>query len=431
MGKSQYLIICLDFGFFKDCRYSLKKGYIYEIYRIIKMNQKTAKLTTFYAATGHLFMHMFAAFYFVIVLAIEDDWQFSYDELINLWFLGSLLVGLGAIPSGWLSDRWSRSGMMAIMFIGLGLASISCGLSANKFHLLISLSILGLFCSIYHPAGIAWVVNSSKATGRALGFNNIFGGVGIGIGALSSGIIIDYLNWQMAFIIPGIVSIFFGVLLTWHIISKSIPIKNITSEKFKENPPKGDYLKIIIIMLISITCMGFIFQILQTSIPKVIDIRLSESLNLDTAKIGIAVSSIYIISGLMNYIGGILADKYSEKIIYVSGIFGQAVLLFIVASTSNYLLIIFALMTVAFNSSILPAENVLLAKFSPEKYQGLVYGIKFIVSFAIAPVAVLLISKSYEITNEFIYLYMGGGFIMILVFMMAISLPYSQESKAI
>ena len=80
-------------------------------------------------------------------------------------------------------------------------------------------------------------------------------------------------------------------------------------------------------MLISITCMGFIFQILQTSIPKVIDIRLSESLNLDTAKIGMAVSSIYIVSGLMNYIGGILADKYSEKMIYVSGILGQAILL--------------------------------------------------------------------------------------------------------
>ena len=191
------------------------------------------------------------------------------------------------------------------------------------------------------------------------------------------------------------------------------------------------YLKIIIIMLISITCMGFIFQILQTSIPKVIDIRLSESLNLDTAKIGMAVSSIYIVSGLMNYIGGILADKYSEKMIYVSGILGQAILLFVVASTSNHLLIIFALMTVAFNSSILPAENVLLAKFSPEKYQGLVYGIKFIVSFAIAPIAVLLISKSYEMTSEFIYLYMGSGFIMILVFMMAISLPYTREPKTI
>ena len=90
------------------------------------MNDKTEKsnLVTFYAATGHLMMHMFAAFYFVIVLAIEDDWNFSYDELINLWLLGSLLVGLGSIPAGWLSDRWSRSGMLAIMFIGLGISSI-------------------------------------------------------------------------------------------------------------------------------------------------------------------------------------------------------------------------------------------------------------------------------------------------------------------
>ena len=71
------------------------------------MSQYTAKLTTFYAVIGHLIMHMFASFYFVIVLAIEDDWRLSYDELLNLWFLGSLLVGLGAIPAGWLSDRWS------------------------------------------------------------------------------------------------------------------------------------------------------------------------------------------------------------------------------------------------------------------------------------------------------------------------------------
>ena len=79
--------------------------------------ENDSKLTVTYAALGHLLMHMFAAFYFVIVLAIEDDWKLSYDELLNLWFLGSLLVGLGALPAGWISDRWSRSGMIAIMFI--------------------------------------------------------------------------------------------------------------------------------------------------------------------------------------------------------------------------------------------------------------------------------------------------------------------------
>ena len=76
-------------------------------------------------------MHMFAAFYFVIVLTIEKEWNISYDQLIRLWSLGALFIGLGAIPFGWLSDRWSRSGTMTIMFLGMGLSSINIFL--NKF----------------------------------------------------------------------------------------------------------------------------------------------------------------------------------------------------------------------------------------------------------------------------------------------------------
>lgn len=48
------------------------------------MSVSQSKLPTFYAAVGELFMHMFAAICFVIVLEIEADWQFSYDELIDL-----------------------------------------------------------------------------------------------------------------------------------------------------------------------------------------------------------------------------------------------------------------------------------------------------------------------------------------------------------
>jgi len=60
-------------------------------------------------------------------------------------------------------------------------------------------------------------------------------------------------------------------------------------------------LKIAIIMLVSITCLSFVYQILQTSLPKAIDIRLSNSLNLSTSEIGYIVAAIYIVSGLMNY----------------------------------------------------------------------------------------------------------------------------------
>ena len=385
--------------------------------------ENDSKLTVTYAALGHLLMHMFAAFYFVIVLAIEDDWKLSYDELLNLWFLGSLLVGLGALPAGWISDRWSRSGMIAIMFIGLGTSSLLCGLSGNKVSLFISLSLLGLFCAIYHPAGISWVVNTSKETGKALGFNNIFGGVGIGLGAFFAGVLIEQFNWQAAFMLPGLISLVVGLSLTYHLKSGKISLKNISSEQFKDNPEKNQMLKIAIIMLLSITCLSFVYQILQTSLPKAIDIRLTDSLDLSTSDIGYIVAAIYIVSGLMNYVGGILTDKYSEKLIYAIGIVGQGLLLLLIVSLSNYWLIAISLAIVAFNSSILPAENLLLAKFSPEKYQSLVYGIKFIVSFTVGPIALIMISRSYDLTGEFGVLYLAFGFVMIIMFLIVLTLP--------
>ena len=152
-------------------------------------------------------MHMFAAFYFVIVLTIEKEWNISYDQLIRLWSLGALLIGLGAIPFGWLSDKWSRSGTMTIMFIGMGLASILCGLSTSVSFLFFSLSLLGLFCSIYHPVGIPWVIHAANKQGRALGVNGIFGGIGIGSGAFVAGTLTELLNWQLAFILPGVISV--------------------------------------------------------------------------------------------------------------------------------------------------------------------------------------------------------------------------------
>ena len=385
--------------------------------------ENDSKLTVTYAALGHLLMHMFAAFYFVIVLAIEDDWKLSYDELLNLWFLGSLLVGLGALPAGWISDRWSRSGMIAIMFIGLGISSLLCGLSGNKVSLFISLSLLGLFCAIYHPAGISWVVNTSKETGKALGFNNIFGGVGIGLGAFFAVVLIEQFNWQAAFMLPGLISLVVGLSLTYHLKSGKISLKNISSEQFKDNPEKNQMLKIAIIMLLSITCLSFVYQILQTSLPKAIDIRLTDSLDLSTSDIGYIVAAIYIVSGLMNYVGGILTDKYSEKLIYSIGIVGQGLLLLLIVSLSNYWLIAISLAIVAFNSSILPAENLLLAKFSPEKYQSLVYGIKFIVSFTVGPIALIMISRSYDLTGEFGVLYLAFGFVMIIMFLIVLTLP--------
>ena len=371
-------------------------------------------------------MHMFAAFYFVIILTIEKEWSISYDQLIRLWSLGALLIGLGAIPFGWLSDRWSRSGTMTIMFIGMGLASILCGLSTSISFLFISLSLLGLFCSIYHPVGIPWVIHSANKQGRALGINGIFGGVGIGSGAFVAGTLTELLNWQLAFILPGFISIIIGFILIYFIFINKISYKNVFISNIEQDHSRNEMILISLIMLISMFALGLTFHNTQTALPKVFEIRID---NINSIQIGLMIGIIYFISGATTFIGGLLADRLNLKTIYLIGIFLQFPCYLGIAYVSGYSLVVLCILAAVFNASILPTENLLLSKFTPQKYHGVVYGIKFILAFGSGPISVFLISEIYSITLEFTYLFLINAIMMGLVSIFIIFLPIQINQK--
>ena len=371
-------------------------------------------------------MHMFAAFYFVIILTIEKEWSISYDQLIRLWSLGALLIGLGAIPFGWLSDRWSRSGTMTIMFIGMGLASILCGLSTSISLLFISLSLLGLFCSIYHPVGIPWVINSANKQGRALGINGIFGGVGIGSGAFVAGTLTELVNWQLAFVLPGFISIFIGCILIYLIFIDKISYKNFFISQDKQDHSRNEMIVIALIMLLSMFALGLSFHNTQTALPKVFEIRIG---NINSIQIGLIIGIIYFISGATTFVGGIMADRFNLKAIYLIGIFLQFPCYLGIAYISGYSLVILCILAAVFNASVLPTENLLLSKFTPQKYHGVVYGIKFILAFGSGPISVFLISEIYSITLEFTYLFLINAIMMALVSIFIIFLPIQSNQK--
>ena len=371
-------------------------------------------------------MHMFAAFYFVIILTIEKEWSISYDQLIRLWSLGALLIGLGAIPFGWLSDKWSRSGTMTIMFIGMGIASILCGLSTSVSFLFFSLSLLGLFCSIYHPVGIPWVINSANKQGRALGINGIFGGVGIGSGAFIAGSLTELFNWQFAFILPGLISIVIGLVLVYLIYVNKISYRNFFINNVQQDHSRNEMMLIAFIMLLSMFALGLSFHNTQTALPKVFEIRIG---NINSIQIGFMIGIIYFISGATTFIGGLLADRFNLKIIYIIGIFLQFPCYLGIAYISGYSLVILCILAAIFNASILPTENLLLSKFTPQKYHGVVYGIKFILAFGSGPISVFLISEIYSITLEFTYLFLINAIMMAIVSIFIIFLPIHSNQR--
>ena len=91
------------------------------------MHGTSQRLAFVFANLGHFYIHMFTAFYAVIVLQLEREWSMSYEALLKLWFWGSLMVGVVALPAGRLGDWLTARVMMTVFFLGLGGATIACG----------------------------------------------------------------------------------------------------------------------------------------------------------------------------------------------------------------------------------------------------------------------------------------------------------------
>jgi MFS family permease len=369
------------------------------------MKAQSARLALLFSCLGHAYMHLFTAFYFVIALSLEADWGIPNHELVKLWALGSLLVGLAALPAGWLGDRWSAAGMMTVFFIGLGISGIVCGLVSSTTALMLGLAAVGLFSAIYHPVGIAWLVKSARARGMALAVNGIFGSLGVASAGLVAGVLIDAVSWRAAFIVPGALCLATGIAL---LVAQRLGwVRESAAEHAPEPlPSRGDRARVYAVLLMTMAVMGLMFHATQASLPKVFDLRLRDLAGEGALGIGALVALVYTAGGLMQLAGGWLADRFPLKPIYLGAFVLQVPVMALIASTGSLPLIGLSVMTVILSSAALPAENMLLARYTPSRHRSLAFGVKFVLAFAIANPAILLASWVEGRSGEFTQLYL-------------------------
>ena len=385
------------------------------------MSSTGGRVTLAFSCLGHAYMHLFTAFYFVIVLALEADWGLPYHQLIELWTLGALLVGVGAIPAGWLSDRWSAPGMMIVMFVGLGLSGMICAFLDTPGALLLGLSAIGLFSAIYHPVGIAWLVKSADRPGRALGINGIFGSLGIAAAGLVAGGLIDLYGWRAAFFVPGVISLVTGLALF-----VCLRLGLVAEGSARRAPPpasRGDMVRVFSILLVTMLAMGIIFQANQVAMPKLFDLRLRDLVGEGIFGVGALVALVYLAGGLVQVAGGYLADRYALKPIYLLSWLLQVPVLIGIGLLTGLPLVVLATMTVLLSAGALPAENLLLNRYSPEKHRGLAFGIKYVVAFGSAPLALQLVARMNAMTGEFVWLFVSLAALAAVATAAAVLLP--------
>ena len=410
------------------------------------MTQRSTRLSLIFSSLGHFYFHMFTAFYAVIVLRLEVEWGAGYDELLELWWLGSLLVGLAALPAGRLGDVWSVPGMMVIYFIGMGAAAIACGLVSAPPPLMIGLAGIGLFGAIYHPIGIPWMIrNAADRPGRMLAVNGIFGSLGAAGAGLIAGILIDVSGWRAAFMVPGIVAVATGLAMLWFLARGDLREPSRTDADRKPAGHAGT-ARIFAILLVAMFTGGLIYHGTQNALPKLFEVRVMDlfipwvtaslgnwagSLLGGASGVGLLVAAVYAVGGITQLAGGLLADRYPIKYIYVTAWMIEMVLLALLAGAGGLGFIGIAMLAVMMNLAQLPAENMLLARFTPERHHGLAFGVKFVLAFGSAPLAIVLLSRVWAATGEFEVFCMGLGAGALLITTLAMLLPHTESARPV
>ena len=90
-----------------------------------------------------------------------------------------------------------------------------------------------------------------------------------------------------------------------------------------------------------------------------------------------------------------------------------------------------AAITVLLSTGALPAENMLLARYTPERHRSLAYGAKFVLAFGSAPVAIWAVSEVQQVTNEFTWLFALGAGLALVATLAAAFLPSDRKAATL
>ena len=365
---------------------------------------KHRQLEFLFLNVGHFFDHLiiliFAA---VAALALAREWGRGYAQLIPYATPGSVAFGLVAVPAGWLADKWSREGMMLVFFLGIGAAAVLTALADTPLQIGLGLFVIGMFGAIYHPVGLAMVVQGRTKTGMPLAVNGVFGNLGVGCAALITGFLIDQTGWRSAFVWPGAVCVAIGFAYAFFLFATRQ--LRASADKLRGGKAKSDQMlqvtrpvliKIFAVIFFSTAVGGLVFQSTTFSLPKVFDERLGE-LAVTATSVGSFAFVVFALASVGQLIVGYLLDRVSLKLVFLVVAAIQVVFFtLMVGATGSVALAVSAVFMLAVFGQI-PINDVLLGRITRSEWRSRVFGLRYIVTFSVSASSIPLIAWIYAL----------------------------------
>lgn len=415
-----------------------KKSFIFKYIAPSCMENK--KKILFFCSADHALTHAVILSLAPLLLAIKEEFNFSYSVSFGFAALNIFIYGTGGIPAGYLSDR---VGPLKAILLGIIIVIISCFALAFSFgatQFVIFIFLLGLGSSFYHPPGITAISNSyTERRGRAMGFHGLIGNLGQFGSPFLAGVVGALFGWRANYLVWGVSFVLLGLFLLYLMWTKAdadilalVRAEKEQNERKEEGIPphskttrssfffiKRETLELILkpmvlfILLLSIF-RGWYYRGVLYILPFYVEDFFHLSPNAATALGGTFVTFALISGGIGNYVGGHMKDRHGSV---------YPLVLFTFISLISTLLIVFNPFTLGereitfngenyvltFNAFVIGVFlfgfgyfggqaplNTFIAEMVSSEKRGRLFGISFFTRFGLSSLAMLMVGVAAD-----------------------------------
>jgi len=350
---------------------------------------------------AHAIDHFVLGIYPTVVIGLEVVYRRPYSELIAVATAMFVAFGVFALPAGWLADRWSRRNMMVAFYIGCGLSLLVAALAPSISVMAVALFALGVFAAIYHPVGMAMLIEISQARGRTLAFNGVCGNLGVALAAGITGILASWLGWRAAFAVPAILCVATGVVYWWLVADDT----HMTAARKKTAEvvltARAALTMFLLFVVISVMS-GLVFNTVLVALPKLVDEQVGDGANLTV--VGGLATAVFMCGALAQIAMGRLVERIPAPMLFAAIVTVQFFgILASAHATGTTLLLTLAVSMAAIYGQV-TVGDIVVARFTADAWRGRIYAVRYFLNFTSSAVAVGLIALLHD----------RGGFALVL-----------------
>jgi predicted MFS family arabinose efflux permease len=348
-------------------------------------------------AVDHFVLLIFPA----VVIGLEVVFNRPYDEMIALSTGAFVAFGVFSIPAGWLADRWSRRNIMAVFYFGCAAALAGAGLSPSPLWLAVAMSFIGVFAAIYHPVGMAMLIDVAKARPRTLAFNGVCGNLGVTLAAGISATLMAWFNWRAAFLIPATLCLGAGIAFLALVPDDRNGKAKRSAAASVVLSPRAAAVLFGSYMVISLTG-GLTFNTALIALPKLLNERMGDGVPL--IAVGWLATGIFLCGGLTQLAVGRLLERTPPHLLFAAVATAQFIGMVWAAYATGAALVVSLAVAIAAIYGQTTVGDIVIARYVSDAWRGRVYAVRYFLAFISSAIAVQLIAQ----------LYGRGGFDLVL-----------------